>query len=70
MTINSTESDRLLRLKDIVGPSGLLPISKSSWWKGIREGRYPAGIKIAPRTTAWRKSSVLALIKNLENGEI
>jgi hypothetical protein len=49
------------RLKTILGdPKSnppkppIIPVSKSSWWNGIRDGRYPAGVKIAPRTTAWR----------------
>ena len=32
----------------------LIPIGKSSWWEGIKKGRFPKPIKLGPRTTAWR----------------
>lgn len=40
----------------------VIPVSKSSWWNGIRAGKYPVGIKLGPRTTAWRVSDIRALI--------
>lgn len=63
-----------LRLPQIVGDrqSGipaLIPISRSSWWAGVRSGRFPAPIKLGPRTTVWRAEDIAALIKQLgENG--
>jgi predicted DNA-binding transcriptional regulator AlpA len=51
----------LVRLKDIIAPDGPLPISKSSWWAGVRSGRYPPAIKLGPRTTCWCARSVRAL---------
>jgi prophage regulatory protein len=61
--------DRLIRIKDIcscrrIGQQGYLPISKSSWWNGVAKGKFPAPIKLGPRTTCWRESDVLALIKS------
>ena len=44
---------RFLRLKNIIGDPkanppipAIIPISKSSWWNGIKSGRYPKPIKI------------------------
>lgn len=59
--------DKLLRIKDIVGDksqgvSGIISISKSSWWAGVADGRFPQPIKLGPKTTCWRESDVLALI--------
>lgn len=39
------------------------PVSKSTWWAGIKTGRYPAGVKLSPRVTAWKVESILALIQ-------
>lgn len=39
-----------------------IPVSKSEWWHGIKTGRYPAGIKLSPRITAWRSSDIRSLI--------
>lgn len=64
-----------LRLSQIIGNpkakppiQGLLPISKSTWWQGIKDGRYPKGVKLSARTTAWKVEDIRALIENL--GEV
>jgi predicted DNA-binding transcriptional regulator AlpA len=38
------------------------PVGRSTWWKGVAEGRYPAPVKLGPRTTAWRVSDIRALL--------
>ena len=38
------------------------PVSKATWWNGIKEGRLPAGVKLGPRTTAWRVEDIRKLI--------
>jgi len=52
--------DKLLRLKDVLT---LVPVGKSSWWKGVKEGRFPKPIKLGPRTTCWRYSDIIALME-------
>jgi predicted DNA-binding transcriptional regulator AlpA len=62
--------NKLLRVRDIVrdkksGTFGYLSISKSAWWKGVAEGKFPKPIKLGPKTTCWRESDILALINNI-----
>lgn len=59
-----------LRLAQILGnknsnPSipALIPICKSTWWQGIKSGRFPKPVKLGPRTTAWRVEDIRALIE-------
>lgn len=40
----------------------LIPISRSSWWDGIKKGKYPQGIKLGTRTTVWRAEDIRSLI--------
>jgi predicted DNA-binding transcriptional regulator AlpA len=40
----------------------VIPVSKSTWWAGVKSGRFPRPIKLGPRTTAWREDEVLALV--------
>lgn len=56
------QSDYLLRLSDIVRPNGLLPISRSTFWKGVKAGTFPKPIKLGPRTTCWRHSDINKLV--------
>lgn len=59
-----------LRQKQILGDPkakppvpAIIPVSPSTWWKGIKEGRYPKGVKLSARTTAWRVQDIRALIE-------
>ena len=51
-----------LRLASILGPHGPIPVSKSTWWAGVRSGCYPKPVKLGPRITAWRVEDIRALI--------
>jgi len=51
-----------LRLPDVLE---VIPIGKTSWWNGVKTGRFPKPIKLSPRCTAWRAEDIRELIKNL-----
>lgn len=55
-------NESFLRLPQVLA---LIPISKSAWWQGCKDGRYPKPIKLGPRTSVWRSSDIAALIKQL-----
>jgi prophage regulatory protein len=40
----------------------VFPVSRSSWWAGVKSGRYPASVKLGLRTTAWRVEDIRKLI--------
>ena len=61
-TPRSIQGERYLREPAILE---ILPIGRSSWWRGVKEGRFPAGIKLSPRVTVWRQSDIDALIQSL-----
>lgn len=42
-----------------------IPVSKSTWWDGIKTGRFPKPIKLSERCTAWRAEDIHALIEAL-----
>jgi prophage regulatory protein len=51
-----------LRLKQILAPLGPIPISKSTWWQGVKNGRFPKPVRLGPKTTVWRISDIRAFI--------
>jgi len=57
-----------LRLASVLAPRGPIPVSKSTWWAGVKSGRFPKPVKLGPRITAWRVEDIRALI-NLAHGE-
>lgn len=41
----------------------LIPVSKSTWWAGVKSGRYPQPVRtLGERITAWRVEDIRALI--------
>ncbi len=52
-----------VRLSSILAPSGPIPVSKSTWWAGVKSGRYPKPVKLGPRITAWRVEDIRELIR-------
>lgn len=52
-----------VRLASILAPCGPIPVSKSTWWAGIKAGRFPKPVKLGPRTTAWRVEDIRRLIE-------
>ncbi len=56
--------DNFLRLKDVLK---IYPVSKSTWWAGVKSGKFPAGVKLSERTTAWRLSDIKKLMEGLES---
>jgi prophage regulatory protein len=43
----------------------VIPVGKSTWWQGVKDGRFPKPVKLGPRTTAWRVEDIRALIENM-----
>jgi predicted DNA-binding transcriptional regulator AlpA len=52
-----------VRLKSILAPRGPIPVSKSTWWAGVKSGRFPKAVKLGPRITVWRIEDIHALIR-------
>lgn len=62
MTISTRTEKRLYTVREICSPEGVLPISKSTWWEGVRTGRYPQPMKLGPRITVWRAEDIDRLL--------
>jgi predicted DNA-binding transcriptional regulator AlpA len=58
-----------LRLTQIVGdPKSnpaippIIPVSRSTWWAGVRTGRFPQPVKLSPGITVWRVEDIRTFI--------
>ena len=60
---NPAQIDRLLRLKDVIGDKGLIPVSRSTWYVGMEKGIYPQPVRLGPNTVAWRLSEILKIVE-------
>ncbi|HAU0805559.1 TPA: AlpA family phage regulatory protein, partial [Legionella pneumophila] len=42
-----------------------IPIGKSTWWAGVKSGRFPKPIKFGPRMTVWKVEDIKAFIEKV-----
>ncbi|WP_394730741.1 helix-turn-helix transcriptional regulator [Altererythrobacter sp. GH1-8] len=59
-----------VRLPTIIGDRrtgrpGLIPVGPTTWWNGVRSGRFPKPVKLGPRITAWRVEDIKALLDEM-----
>lgn len=52
-----------VRIKQILAPAGPIPVSKSTWWAGVKDGRFPKPLKLGERVTVWRAEEIHALLE-------
>jgi prophage regulatory protein len=45
----------------------VIPLGKTSWWEGVKSGRFPKPVKLSRRCTAWRVEDIHQLIKDLSD---
>lgn len=68
--MNTLPETGFLRLRQIIGDlnahppiPGLIPVCKSTWYAGIKEGRFPAPVRLGERVVAWRVEEIRTLIE-------
>ena len=58
-TIPETGFVRLSQILEVI------PLGKTSWWAGVKSGRFPKPVKLSERCTAWKAEEIRNLIKEL-----
>ncbi len=69
--MHSLPETGFLRLSQIIGDTtveppipAIVPVGKSTWWAGVKSGRFPAPVKLG-RCTMWRVRDIRALIESV-----
>lgn len=47
----------------------ILGLSRSAWYAGIKEGRFPQAVQLTKRAVGWRASDIQTLIDRLNAGQ-
>ncbi len=68
MSTDKLPETGFLRLKEVLK---IIPVGKTTWWLGVKTGRFPRPVKLGPRTTAWRVEDIrdFILLKNNTTGK-
>lgn len=69
--MNHLPETGFLRLHQIIGNPkakppipAVIPVGKSTWWVGVRSGRFPQPVRtLGLRITAWRAEDIRALVE-------
>lgn len=51
---------KMLRMKSLSGKDGITSLSRSAIYAKIKEGTFPAGIRLGERAVGWRESDIEA----------
>lgn len=59
-----------LRLNQIIGDKKqnippIIPVGRTTWFRGVKDGLYPQPIKLSKRTIAWRAEEIQKLVEDL-----
>lgn len=55
-----------LRLNQVLK---FVPIGKTAWYNGVKEGRFPKPIQLSARTAVYRAQDIAALIDKISQGK-
>ena len=61
------EAGGMLRLPNVLS---LVGVSRSTWWKLVREGHAPEPVKLTARCTAWRAADIASWLANAGTSEV
>lgn len=51
--------------KGVQGLPALVPVSASTLWQWVRDGKFPKPVKLSERVTAWRVEDVRAYLERI-----
>lgn len=67
---NTLPDTGFVRLRQIIGDpkrniTPIIPVSRTTWFDGVKSGRFPAPVRLGPRCVAWRVEDIRALLDSL-----
>lgn len=62
--MSSSQKVGFYRLPEVLA---LFPVSRSAWWRGVKEKKYPAPVKLSERCTAWRMADIHELLARISS---
>lgn len=66
---HKADNERFVRLGQIIGNpkkgiEGIIPVSRATWYRGIKEGRFPKPHYLGSMTAVWLMSDIQKLISD------
>lgn len=64
MNKNQLPETGFVRLNEVLK---LIPVGKTTWWTGVKSGRFPKPFKLGERITVWRVEDIRNFIQSSGN---
>ena len=67
--VQLVEIDPILPLRQVLG---IVPVSKTTWYQGIKEGRFPRPLQISAKRVGWLASQIKRVVEDaaISGGQI
>ena len=59
----STPHIGYMRLNEVLR---LIPVSRATWYRGVKKGHFPKPVKLGSNTPGWRAADIVALCEHLD----
>lgn len=63
MNLGELPEEGFVRLPQVLE---VIPVSKSTWFRGIQSGRFPTPVKLGARVSAWDVRDIRGLLDHKE----
>ena len=60
-TLSPLVPGQLIKLSVVL--SRYVPVSKSTWYEGQKEGRFPVAVKLGERSRAYKSEDIIRLVE-------
>ena len=57
--------ETLMRLHHVLS---IIPVSRSTWYRGMNSGIYPKPVKLSDNIVAWRSSEIALVVESMCQG--
>lgn len=62
MVVGTLPEEGFVRLEQVLA---VIPVSRSTWFRGIQQGRYPKPVKLGLRASGWRVEDIRDIMNQL-----
>ena len=58
----STHIETFMRLQQVLS---VIPVSRSTWYRGVSSGIYPKPVKLSENIVAWKSSDIARVVQSI-----
>lgn len=60
-------SEGFVKLRQILT---VFPVSQATWWRNVKKGRYPKGVRLSDNVMCWDVQDIRLLMQQAKSGQL